>query len=177
MRAEIPATFEEPTMNAAAVPPLDPARVALVERFGGRIEPLDPKAADRLAGQRLVLFRPAFGVDTAWAYRQLASRPECYEARTSADQRLLEFCRGGDPGDLLHNTFEAVVGRKFLAIPCLLEKLRGLDYRCMMSGSGSACFALIENGEEATELVELCRECWGQNTFWVETSLPERKMW
>lgn len=38
--------LEDPTMTEAAVPPLAPARVALVERFGARLEPLDPIGAE-----------------------------------------------------------------------------------------------------------------------------------
>lgn len=143
---------------------------------GECIEPLDAAAASRLAGQRLVLFRPDFGINTAWAYGQLVSSPEFYEDAAQAEARLQAFADCGNCDGLLQNVFEAAVGRKYLAIACLLEKLRRLGYHCMMSGSGSACFALVYDDEAATELNEICRNCWGENTFWVETSFLRRKM-
>lgn len=143
---------------------------------GEFIEPLSGQAASRLYGQRLVLFRPSFGINTGWAYGQLASMPELYEEKASADGRLNAFRDGGRVDDLLHNDFEAAVGRKFLAIPCLLGKLRDLGYQCMMSGSGSACFALVDNDEQAAELKEICMDCWGRDIFWVVTSLAEGRI-
>lgn len=143
---------------------------------GEFIELLADAAAVRLYGQRLVLFRPSFGINTGWAYSQLASMPELYEEKASADNRLEAFLEGGSLDDLLHNDFEVAVGRKFLAIPCLLEKLRSLGYKCMMSGSGSACFALVDDDKQAAELKEVCIECWGHDIFWVVTSLAERRI-
>jgi 4-diphosphocytidyl-2-C-methyl-D-erythritol kinase len=152
------------------------ATPALMRGRGERIEPLAEMTASRLAGQRLVLFRPDFPVDTAWAYRQLASKSESYESKASGERRLKALHGGGDLGDLLHNVFEDVVGRKYVAIPCLLEILREKGYRAMMSGSGSACFALVDESAQDKAIKEICFDCWGESTFWVETSLAEQKM-
>lgn len=143
---------------------------------GEVIEPVDRLTVTRLAGQRLVLFRPDFGIDTGWAYRQLAASPGLYESKALADRRLQIYEEGGDLGDLLYNGFEGIVGRKFLAIPCLLEIFRARGYHCLMSGSGSACFGIVDGREQATEMHRICIDCWGESTFWVETSLAEQKM-
>lgn len=152
------------------------AAPALMRGRGELVEPVDRAMASRLAGQRLVLFRPDFAVDTGWAYKQLAASPERYEAKALTDSRLRMHKEGGDLGDLMHNGFEEVVGRKFLAIPCLLDILRGRAYRSMMSGSGSACFALVDNSGQAAEIKQVCLNCWGESMFWVETSLSGQKM-
>jgi 4-diphosphocytidyl-2-C-methyl-D-erythritol kinase len=149
---------------------------ALMSGRGECLEPLDPDLAGHLVGQRLVVFRPDFGVDTAWAYRRLASMPEGYESKAAATARLAAFREGGDLGLLLRNSFEAVVGGKYLAIPCLLELLREKGFRAIMSGSGSACFALVDDLVQAHEVKEFCFRCWGESTFWVETLLDRQKM-
>ena len=152
------------------------AAPAVMRGRGEILEAIDPRACGRLAGQRVVLFRPTFGVATGWAYARLVSRPELYEGKAVAEARLQAFYEGGSLGDLLHNVFEITVGQKFLAIPCLLEKLRARGHQCMMSGSGSACFALVGSDEEAAAVKEICLKSWGQGMFWVETSLAKRKM-
>ena len=40
---------------------------------GERVEPLPPAAAGRLRGKRVLVFKPGFGVATAWAYSRLAT--------------------------------------------------------------------------------------------------------
>ncbi|WP_233246180.1 4-(cytidine 5'-diphospho)-2-C-methyl-D-erythritol kinase [Coraliomargarita sinensis] len=152
------------------------ATPSLMRGRGEVLEPIDPYLFNRLAGQRLVLFRPDFGINTAWAYGRLASMPELYEGHAIAETRLREFSRRGNWDDMLANVFEEIVGEKFLAIPSLLEILGKRGYKCMMSGSGSACFALVDGKEQALEIKEVCQECWGPNIFWVETSLTEQKM-
>lgn len=138
---------------------------------GEQLETLDPHTADRLSGQRAVLFRPSFGIDTGWAYRRLAAHPEFYEEKSLAAARLAAFSAGGTWKNLLQNVFEEIVGEKFLALPCLLEKLRAQGYFCMMSGSGSACFALVSSDEEVAAISTTCRRAFGDDIFWVETFL------
>ena len=52
--------------------------------------------------------------------------------------------------------------RKFVALPALRERLRdrfGLAPR--MSGSGSACFALLPAGAPVAAITAAIREAWG----------------
>lgn len=135
-----------------------------------------PAVSDRLEAKRIILFRPPFGVNTGWAYGQLASRPQLYEAKALAQDRLQMFYGGGSFEGLLYNVFEGVVGQKFLAIPALLERLRRRGHKCLMSGSGSACFAVADDDEEAAAIKSICRSCWGKRTFLIETSFAWPKM-
>ena len=152
------------------------ASPAVMRGRGELLEALDQTTSSRLIGQRIILLRPTFGINTAWAYARFVSRPELYQPKAVAEARLQAFNQGGSLGDLLHNSFETTIGQKFLALPCLLEKLRARGHKCMMSGSGSACFALVGSDEEAAEAKEICIKSWGEGIFWVETSFAERKM-
>jgi len=41
-----------------------------------------------------------------------------------------------------------------------------------MSGSGSCCFALLEeNCADVSQIEEIVRDAWGEAVFWVETSI------
>ncbi len=143
---------------------------ALMSGRGEVLDPISVSQAKRLKGQRLLLFRPDFPIHTGWAYRQLIeSSPSAYESEPKALARLENFWDGGDFSDLLYNTFEEVVGGKYLAIPSLLEQIRSAGYDCLMSGSGSCCFALPRNEEESAAIREMCFDAWGAEIFFVET--------
>jgi 4-diphosphocytidyl-2-C-methyl-D-erythritol kinase len=67
---------------------------------------------------------------------------------------------------------EAVAFEKFVALPTLLEQLReefGLVAR--MSGSGSACFALLPAGMDAAAIGQTVRAAWGPTSLVVEAKL------
>ena len=140
---------------------------------GEVIEPLAAEVAERLHGTRLVLFRPDFGVETASAYDRLAvGAPDSYEPEAEGVARIERFIESGALGELLFNSFEDPVGSKYLAISTLLAQLRAAGVECLMSGSGSCCFALLEkNGPDVGQIEGIVREAWGDEVFWVETSI------
>lgn len=152
------------------------AAPAVMTGRGEHIEPLPGTAAAKISGQRLVLFRPDFGINTAWAYGELAAMAEPYERKDAAEARLSAFFGNGTLDGLLFNSFEQAIGQKYLAISSLLEILRSKGCRCLMSGSGSACFAIVKSDEEAADLKAICQDSWGTRIFWVETSLSEKNM-
>ncbi len=142
---------------------------------GERIEPLPREAYGRIRGMRVLVFKPGFAVPTPWAYGRLAAEaPRSYVTPAGAEARLSAWLeQAGEPIDsLLYNTMERPVFAKFPALPLLLEQLRsrfGLAPR--MSGSGSACFALLHEDAEAAPVEALIRESWGPSAFVVETRL------
>lgn len=146
---------------------------ALMSGRGEVVEPLVASVAAGLRGKRLVLFRPDFPVETPWAYACLAAgAPETYEPVAKGAARIERYIQQGALADLLYNSFEVPVGQKYLAIPTLLEQLRDAGVACLMSGSGSCCFALLEkNGPAAVEIERIVRDAWGETVFWVETSI------
>ncbi len=151
------------------------ARPLVTRGRGERVVPLPGSALARLQGQRLLLFKPSFGIATAWAYRQMAAEaPRHYLPANQAEAQLESWIRGNAPvADLLLNTMEGPAFAKYLALPTLLHRLRdryGLPVR--MSGSGSACFAVVPPEYDLTPVQAEIRAAWGDECFLVETKIP-----
>ena len=171
---------------------------------GERVEPMGAVEAGRLRGRRVLIFKPGFGIATPWAYAQMAKRPGSYLAAAEAESRLSAWLNGpatsaglaGRPAEeLLFNNMEREAFDKFVAMPTLLDQLRirfGLVAR--MSGSGSACFALLPDpsidsagsrrassvrpgspqagqGASVEAITQEIRAAWGPAAFVVETRL------
>jgi 4-diphosphocytidyl-2-C-methyl-D-erythritol kinase len=140
--------------------------------------PAEVGGRERLRGRRVLIFKPDFGIATAWAYARLAAMPSgAYVSAAAAEARLASWRDDvSAPAErLLANSLEAPAFGKFPALPALLDRLRsrfGLEPR--MSGSGSACFALLPaaGGPAVADLAALIRESWGPSARVVETTIP-----
>lgn len=133
------------------------------------------RTADRLRGRRVLLFKPSFSIGTAWAYGRMAARGTDYLPAEEAESRLARWVAGDAPAeDLLFNNMEGVAFEKFVSLPLLLEKLRvecGVIGR--MSGSGSACYALLGENQAVAPLEHLIRAGWGEAAFVQEARIAE----
>ena len=140
---------------------------------GEKIEPLGAATVEQLRGRSLALFKPNFEVDTTWAYERLAANAsESYHPEAVNKARVEDSIGSGAFDAPLRNSFEAPVGKKYLAIPTLLEKLRALGVVCLMTGSGSGCFVFPEySAIELKRIKEEVFDAWGEAVFWVETSI------
>ena len=142
---------------------------------GERITALPAAARARLQGRRVLIFKPAFGIATAWAYARMASAaPGSYLPGAEAEANVAEWCaQGALPAEaLLFNNMERAAFEKFIALPALAELLRkqfGLAPR--MSGSGSACFAFLADDAPVAAIIEAVRAAWGPTCFVVETRI------
>ncbi len=160
---------------------------------GEKVEALSAEATARLRGRRVVIFKPAFGISTPWAYGRMVARdrelrespgkrrgipaanedPRIYLPPTEAEARLAEWLGGKAPAEaLLYNNMERVAFEKFLALPVMLERLErkfGLTGR--MSGSGSACFALLPEDAPVEAIMETIRADAGPTVFAIETRI------
>lgn len=150
------------------------ARPVVMRGRGEHVEPLGEKARVRVSGRRVLIFKPRFGIDTAWAYRRLAAEaPGSYLPAEAAEAKLAAWTESKAPVEaLLFNNMEAPAFWKYVALPVAMERLRdghGLSPR--MSGSGSACFAFLPEGTDAAGVVRTLRELWGTDTFATETRL------
>jgi 4-diphosphocytidyl-2-C-methyl-D-erythritol kinase len=122
---------------------------------------------------RVLLFKPAFAVPTPWAYARLAAgAPRGYVRPERAEALLAAWVQkpGAPAWDLHLNSFEGPVFAKFGALPILAGRLRerfGIEAR--MTGSGSACFALVNENVDAAAVAAAVREAWGASAFFVET--------
>ncbi len=104
----------------------------------------------------VVLVIPPFGVDTAWAYRQFASR-QSFHPPPAFDQLIT---RDPIPWETFTNDFEEVVFPRYLQLAefkaALLE--RGAVY-ASLSGSGSTVFGLFGGQPPSNELQESLPYC------------------
>ena len=143
---------------------------------GERLEALPAGGVGTLRGRRVLIFKPGFGVATAWAYARMVAQPATYLSANEAEARLAVFAvaaaEGGAWENHLLNNMESVAFAKFIALPALLDELRarfGLTAR--MSGSGSACFALLADDVPVVEVTAAIRAAWGAEAFVVETRI------
>ena len=134
---------------------------------GERVESLPESAAARLRGRRVLLFKPGFGISTPWAYGRMVARGGDYLPATEAEARLVAWLGGSAPAErILFNNMEPAAFEKYLALPLLLERLRKeFGVATAMSGSGSACFAVLRDDTVTAPLVARIRECWGPAAF------------
>jgi 4-diphosphocytidyl-2-C-methyl-D-erythritol kinase len=141
---------------------------------GERVEVLPPGAAAWLTGLRVLVFKPGFEVSTAWAYREMAARQNLYEPAAAAEARVAAWVENpAAPTDaLLFNNMERVAFAKYVALPAMLERLRaefGLTPR--MSGSGSACFAVLPDGAPVERIIARIHDGWGDSAFVIQAKL------
>ncbi len=140
---------------------------------GEEIERLGETSRRSLVGQSIVLFKPSFGISTAWAYQSLAGLG-AYADLVESENRLEAWKNGNLPlGNLLMNSFDPVVGNKYPSIPLMLKLIREkTGSPCLMSGSGSGCFALC-NPDTENPIRELVAECWGERAFFRSTRISD----
>ena len=141
---------------------------------GERVEALPASAAARLRGRRVLLFKPSFGISTPWAYgRMAAEAPARYWPVAEAEARVAAWLGGDAPvEELLANNLEGVAFAKFVALPVLLAGLqRELGVTARMSGSGSACFAVLRDDCATAPLIAAIRAAWGPGCFVQEARL------
>ena len=140
---------------------------------GEHVERLPADAAARLRGRRVLVFKPNFGIGTPWAYQRLAAEaPASYVPAAGAEARLAAWL--ADPSapaeQLLGNNLERPAFAKFLALPTLLGELRTrFALAPQLSGSGSACFALLPDNAPVPDIAATIRAAWGEAAFVLET--------
>jgi 4-diphosphocytidyl-2-C-methyl-D-erythritol kinase len=140
---------------------------------GERVTALAEPDAARLRGQRVLIFKPAFGIPTAWAYSRMAAKAGSYLPAEAAEKRLADWQTGtGRPDVLLFNNMENEAFAKFVALPALLSALRrDFALQPRMSGSGSACFAFLAENSPVGAITVAIREAWGASAWVQETRL------
>ncbi len=144
---------------------------ALATGRGEVIEPLE--AFPALRGLSVFLVHPGFGVPTAWAYRQLVGFPASLHGRPGRARQLADCLQRGDLGRAtanFYNAFEAPVLAKYPLLMMMQEFLRSHSAEvALLSGSGSALFALVRGPSAATHLRDIFSEQFGASC-WIETA-------
>jgi 4-diphosphocytidyl-2-C-methyl-D-erythritol kinase len=144
---------------------------ALATGRGERIQALEPFAC--LSEAALVLVHPGFGVSTPWAYQALAKYPAALNGRPGRARQVVSLLQAADlrgAGAALYNSLEAPVLEKFPLLKLFLEFFREKGAcAALMSGSGSATFALMEDRGAAQELAEEFKSKFG-SANWVKVA-------
>jgi len=95
---------------------------------GERIEALPVSAGKRLRGQRVLLFKPGFGISTPWAYQRMAVRGTDYLPAAGVEARLAAWIGGSAPvGGLLFNNLEGVALRNSSPCRCCWESCSAIS--------------------------------------------------
>jgi 4-diphosphocytidyl-2-C-methyl-D-erythritol kinase len=141
---------------------------------GERLDSVSLKVGNAITGLRLALFKPSFGINTAWAYRKLAEKaPSAYLEPNEAESRLASILSFPErPSEYGFNSFLDVVGKKYPAIPVLLDLLRqDHEGASFMSGSGSACAIFVRTDSELDQVRNTIHQTWGEGSFLADVQL------
>lgn len=144
---------------------------AIMRGRGERLEILPAAARAALAGRKVVLLKPPFGIPTPEAYGLLAKAGK-YRPAAQVEAELAAWVAqpASDPS-VLGNDLAAPVFAKYLALPVGLASFRqnaGLNGQ--MTGSGSACFGFVSDGFDHARLRADVRRAWGPGA-WVEETV------
>jgi 4-diphosphocytidyl-2-C-methyl-D-erythritol kinase len=170
-----PLGLEELEALAAAVgsdcPFFVRGQAAIMRGRGERLEILSATARAALAGRKVVLLKPPFGIPTPEAYGLLAKAGN-YRPVAQVEAELAAWVAqpASDPS-VLGNDLAAPVFAKYLALPVGLASFRqnaGLNGQ--MTGSGSACFGFVSDGFDHARLRADVRRAWGPGA-WVEETV------
>jgi 4-diphosphocytidyl-2-C-methyl-D-erythritol kinase len=145
-------------------------QTAVMRGRGERLEILPVAARSALAGRKVVLVKPPFGVPTPEAYGLLAQVGK-YRPAAQAEAELAAWLAvpAADPVKL-GNDLAAPVFSKYLALPAGLASFRRVtrsDWQ--MTGSGSACFAWVDAGFDQAGLRADAVRVWGPRAWVAET--------
>lgn len=140
---------------------------ALATGRGEKVKTIEPFRA--LAGFYFLLVHPGFGVSTPWAYKNLGRFPAALNGKPGRAERLsaaLQHSMEAASPDF-YNSLEAPVLEKFPLLGIFQDFLRenGASV-ALMSGSGSATFALFGKREGAEKAQETMQRKFG-NSLWL----------
>ncbi len=145
------------------------AKPVVMRGRGERIEALPPAAVEGLRGLPLLLFKPSFGISTPWAYGVMkAAGAHMYTATEEAEAQLAHWLAQPDERSRLplFNNMQQAAASKYAAIPVALESVTGtFGLRCLMSGSGSACFAVLNKDTDTEALAAHVRGLFGDDAL------------
>ena len=130
---------------------------------------LPKPAEDFIKSLKLLIFKPDFSINTGWAYKCMRESGAYYVSEESANEMLEAWLTSPSLETLpLFNNMQAPAFTKFPAIEAALEFVRGkYAVPAIMSGSGSACFAITNNLEAGSveSLKHDLRERLGESCF------------
>lgn len=112
---------------------------------GELVYELSGDAAEVTQNLKLLIFKPAFSINTGWAYSQMRANPSTYIAPDFAESKISEWLENPSlRGIPLINNMQIAAFKKFPALEITIEDIKNAFHiPAIMSGSGSACFAIV----------------------------------
>ena len=139
---------------------------------GELVYPLFGDAQDYISRLKLVIFKPAFSINTGWAYSQMRATPSDYIDADEAESMLSVWLENPSISGLpLVNNMQIEAFKKYPALELAVEGVREkFAVPAMMSGSGSACFAIVNNLTDAriSELKNFVKSMLGDSCVVVD---------
>lgn len=167
-----PVSSEKLTELAASlgsdVPFFLQTRPALATGRGEKIESLEFFPA--LRGCYMLLLHPGFGISTPWSYQQLSRFPAARNGQPGRAAKLISLLQKNDLPSAayeFYNSLESPALKKYPLLALFQKFLRDNGAAvALMSGSGSATFALIHGKKTGEALLEKFKIKFGDN-FWT----------
>ena len=139
---------------------------------GEKVFSLTGDAKDYISMLRLVIFKPEFSINTGWAYGQMKANPSVYLDADFAEAKLSEWLENPNiTGIPLINNMQVEAFKKYPALEVALENIRQkFGVPAMMSGSGSACFAIVNDltQQQVSDLKTFITSMLGESCFITE---------
>ncbi|MEO6034027.1 MAG: 4-(cytidine 5'-diphospho)-2-C-methyl-D-erythritol kinase [Verrucomicrobiota bacterium] len=141
---------------------------ALATGRGEKIESVEFFPA--LRGVYILLVHPGFGISTPWSYQQLSRFPEALNGKAGRASNLISLLQSGDlkcAATQFYNSLEAPALNKYPLLVVIQDFFRENGATvALMSGSGSAIFALLPDHFSAEKLRGKFRAAFGEE-FWT----------
>lgn len=150
---------------------LDP-QPSIVTGRGERITPIKSDINQAIRGMKVLLFRPNYSISTAQAYRALiAAAPNAYQVQSvgrAAIDRLIHSRPEQWSHENFYNSFECILADTHPEIDVVLQYLRQRGIPCLLSGSGSCCWAILPEWNFFLESFRAyCTELWGELSLFL----------
>ncbi len=140
---------------------------ALAVGRGEQVQPLDFFPA--LRNKAFMLIHPGFGISTPWAYKNLARFPAALNGPKGRGKKLAALLQSDDlnaAAPEFYNSLEAPAFEKFPVLKLFKDFLASNGARAaLMSGSGSATFAICDSVPAAEALIEKFKSRFGPNCW------------
>lgn len=149
---------------------------ALVSGRGELIASIESGFSQAISGMKVLLFRPNFSISTAEAFRALvAAAPHAYQAQSVAEvalDRLIHSRPEHFSQESFYNSFERVLADTYPEIDAVLQYLRQRGISCLLSGSGSCCWAILPRADFLlASFREYCERQWGELSLFLTTEV------
>lgn len=148
--------------------------------IGDICQPMGEKIISAMENYDLLIFKPAFGVNTKEAYGILRKNfQHLYLSEKEANRRLLALQNAIGTGQVLlplSNTFSEIFFPEHENFRELHGEMRSIGVNMMLTGSGSGCFCLSHKslGDKSNALEGMIRRYCGQTPFIKHTSFVRK---